>query len=118
MKRVQTNKRKKGERRGFQMKRSLFASPYIVWMAVFILSPMLLILYYAFTSGGAASIQTIVQAASWDNLRVLLDSVRFTLYTTVLCLLLGYPVAYLLSRMNKSVAALLSAPCSLWCRCG
>ncbi|MPM15999.1 Spermidine/putrescine transport system permease protein PotB [bioreactor metagenome] len=93
---------------GFQMKRSLFATPYIVWMAVFILSPMLLILYYAFTSDGAVSIDTIVAAASWDNLRVLLDSVRFALYTTVLCLLLGYPVAYLLSRMNKSVAALLS----------
>ena len=69
---------------------------------------MLLILYYAFTSDGALSIDTIVAAASWDNLRVLLDSVRFALYTTVLCLLLGYPVAYLLSRMNKSVAALLS----------
>ncbi|HWQ05590.1 MAG TPA: ABC transporter permease [Feifaniaceae bacterium] len=90
------------------MKRSLFASPYIVWMAVFILSPMLLILYYAFTNDGAASIETIVAAASWDNIRVLLDSIRFALYTTVLCLLLGYPVAYLLSRMNKSVAALLS----------
>ena len=104
--------RKKSNResgvRGFQMKRSLFATPYIVWMAIFILSPMLLILYYAFTSNGTLSVETIVAAASWDNLRVLLDSVRFALYTTVLCLLLGYPVAYLLSRMNKSVAALLS----------
>ena len=37
------------------MKRSLFATPYIVWMAIFILSPMLLILYYAFTSNGTLS---------------------------------------------------------------
>ena len=108
MKTMRKNKKTQNARHGFQMKRSLFASPYIVWMAIFILSPMLLILYYAFTSNGAASIQTIVQAASWDNLKVLLDSVRFALYTTILCLLLGYPVAYLLSRMNKSVAALLS----------
>ena len=108
MKFMRNNKKTKSGMHGFQMKRSLFASPYIVWMAVFILSPMLLILYYAFTSDGAASIETIVAAASWDNIRVLLDSIRFALYTTVLCLLLGYPVAYLLSRMNKSVAALLS----------
>ena len=108
MKLLRKKSKKEPGARGFQMKRSLFATPYIVWMAVFILSPMLLILYYAFTSNGAVSFDTIVSAASWDNLRVLLDSVRFALYTTVLCLLLGYPVAYLLSRMNKSVAALLS----------
>ncbi len=90
------------------MKRSFFSYPYIVWMALFILSPMLLILYYAFTSGGAFTLQNILGAVSWDNLRVLLDSIRLALYTTVICLLLGYPIAYLLSRMNKSVAALLS----------
>lgn len=90
------------------MKRSVFAYPYIVWMVLFILSPMLLIFYYAFTSGGAFTFANIVSAAGVDNLRVLLDSIRLALYTTVLCLALGYPVAYLLSRMKKSVAALLS----------
>ena len=94
--------------RGMRIRRSLFASPYIVWMAAFIVVPMLLILYYAFTGDGGATLENIVQAASWDNMRVLLDSVRFALYTTVLCLLLGYPVAYLLSKMKKATAALLS----------
>ena len=91
-----------------RMRRSVFAYPYVVWMAIFILAPMLLILYYAFTSDGGVTVNNIVQAASWDNLRVLADSVRFALYTTLLCLLLGYPVAYLLSQMKKTTAALLS----------
>jgi len=90
------------------MKRSVFAYPYIVWMTAFIFSPMLLILYYAFTGDGGFTLEGIRAALGWDNVRVLLDSIRLALYTTVLCLLFGYPVAYLLSRMKKSTAALLS----------
>ncbi len=90
------------------IRRSVFAYPYVLWMAAFILAPMLLILYYAFTGDGGFTLENIVSAANWDNMRVLLDSVRFALYTTVLCLLFGYPVAYLLSRMKKTTAALLS----------
>jgi ABC-type spermidine/putrescine transport system permease subunit I len=87
--------------RGMRIRRNLFASPYIVWMAAFIVAPMVLILYYAFTSDSGLTVENIVQAASWDNMRVLIDSVRFALYTTLLCLLLGYPVAYLLSHDEK-----------------
>ena len=90
------------------LKRSVYAYPYVVWMLLFILSPMILIFYYAFTSDGSFTISNILAAARWDNLVVLLDSIRLALYTTLICLLLGYPVAYLLSRMKKSVAALLS----------
>ncbi len=104
----QTNAKKPNRANAMLVRRSVFAYPYVVWMAVFILAPMLLILYYAFTSDGALTIDTIVQAASWDSIRVLLDSVRFALYTTILCLLLGFPVAYLLSQMKKTTAALLS----------
>ena len=104
----QTKAKKPNIAKGMRMRRSVFAYPYVVWMAIFILSPMLLILYYAFTSDGGVTIENIVQAASWDNLRVLVDSVRFALYTTLLCLLLGFPVAYLLSKMKKPTAALLS----------
>ena len=90
------------------MKRSVFSYPYILWMLIFILSPMLLIFYYAFTSDGAFTLSNIIAAAESSNLRVLMDSIRLAVYTTVICLLLGYPVAYLLSRMKKAVAALLS----------
>ena len=90
------------------MKRTVFAYPYIVWMILFILSPMVLIFYYAFTSNGSFSLMNIVSAAGVDNLLVLLDSIRLALYTTIICLFLGYPVAYLLSRMKRSVAALVS----------
>ena len=90
------------------MKRSVFAYPYIVWMALFILSPMLLIFYYALTADGSVTLSNLLAASSADNMIVLLDSIRLAVYTTVICLLLGYPVAYMLSKMKKSVAALVS----------
>lgn len=90
------------------MKRSAFATPYVVWMAAFIVMPMLLIFYYAFTSDGTFTLEFIRHAIEMSNIRVLLDSVRLALYTTVICLLLGYPVAYLLSQMKKTTATLLS----------
>ena len=90
------------------MKRTMFAGPYLVWMLIFILSPMLLILYYAFTANGSFTMANLIAAVDLANIRVLLDSIRLALYTTTLCLLIGYPVAYLLSRMKKATATLLS----------
>ena len=90
------------------MKRTMFAGPYLVWMLIFILSPMLLILYYAFTANGSFTMANLIAAVDLANIRVLLDSIRLALYTTILCLLIGYPVAYLLSRMKKATATLLS----------
>ena len=86
----------------------MFAGPYIVWMLIFIFSPMLLIFYYAFTGDGGFTLDNLIAAAELGNLRVLLDSIRLALYTTVLCLVIGYPGAYLLSRMKKATATLLS----------
>ena len=90
------------------MRRSVFSYPYIVWMLLFILSPMILIFYYAFTGEGGFTLQYLVSALDADNLTVLWDSIRLALYTTVICLLLGYPVALMLSRMRKATATLLS----------
>ena len=75
------------------MKRTMFAGPYLVWMLIFILSPMLLILYYAFTANGSFTMANLIAAVDLANIRVLL---------------IGYPVAYLLSRMKKATATLLS----------
>ena len=86
----------------------MFAGPYLVWMLIFILSPMLLILYYAFTANGSFTMANLIAAVDLANIRVLLDSIRLALYTTILCLLIGYPVAYLLSRMKRATATLLS----------
>ena len=91
-----------------KIKRSSFVWPYSVWMVAFIVLPMVFILYYAFTKDGAFSLEPITAAIQPNNLRVLGISILYALATTALCLLLGYPAAFLLSSMKKSVAAFLS----------
>lgn len=91
------------------MKRRVFAYPYIVWMALFIIVPMFFVFYYAFVVGGTVTFDkfwtTLKDLNKW---KVLWDSVVIALKTTVIALLLGYPVAYILSNMKKSVAGFIS----------
>lgn len=91
------------------MKRSVFSYPYIVWMILFIAAPMLFILYYAVNVNGvwtfAKCWQTLSDPQKWQILWV---SVRIAFFTTVICLLVGYPIAYILSNMKKSVAGFIS----------
>ncbi len=91
------------------MKRKVFAYPYIVWMILFIVIPMFFIIYYAVNVGGEFTLakfwETLKDGAKWH---VLWLSVVMAFKTTVICLLLGYPIAYILSNMKKSVAGFIS----------
>ncbi|MBO4848038.1 MAG: ABC transporter permease [Clostridia bacterium] len=91
------------------MKRRVFAYPYIVWMILFIAVPMLFIFYYAVNVGGTFTLtklwSTLSDPAKW---KVLWISVVMAFKTTVICLLLGYPIAYILSNMKRTVAGFIS----------
>lgn len=82
-------------------------NPYIGWMAIFIVVPTLLIILYAFTTPGneVVSIQLTL-----DNFKKFLDplfisilgkSIMVALQTTVICLVIGYPVAFAISRLQS-----------------
>ena len=91
------------------MKRKYFAYPYIVWMVLFIAVPMLFIFYYAFNVNGQWSAERFLSTIKdGDTWAVLWRSIVMAFETTALCLLLGYPIAYILSNMKKSVAGFIS----------
>ncbi len=91
------------------MRRTVFAYPYIVWMILFIAAPMLFILYYAVNVNGVWTFQkcwaTLSDPQKWNILWI---SIRIAFATTLICLLVGYPIAYILSNIRKSVAGLIS----------
>ncbi len=92
-----------------KLKRSVFSYPYIVWMIIFIAAPMMLIGYYALTDKtGAFTLANIISGLRSQNMAVLWRSVVMALETTLVCLALGYPVAYILSNMKRSRAAIVS----------
>ena len=85
-------------------KRSLFhrfaASPYLVWSAIFIIAPLLFVLYFAFTdSEGAFTFKNIASLSSYSQTFAM--SLSFSLIATTVCLLIGYPLAYCMSRMSE-----------------
>ncbi len=85
----------------------LLAYPYVVWMAIFIVIPLLLVLYYSLTTGNIREPSSL--QFSLDNygkffdslyLNVIGKSFWLALVSTFLCLVLGYPVAYIIAKAN------------------
>ena len=84
------------------MKSKLPSLPYLIWMAVFIVVPVGLVLYFAFTThDGAFTIENISQVGEYTG--VLLRSIWLAAVATVICLLIAYPLAFFLSRTRASV---------------
>ena len=84
------------------MKSKLPSLPYLIWMAVFIVVPVGLVLYFAFTTqDGAFTIENISQVGQYTG--VLLRSIWLAAVATVICLLIAYPLAFFLSRTRASV---------------
>ena len=82
------------------MKRKLIAAPYLVWMAVFIVVPLAMVAFFAFTdSDGHFTLDYIAEVAQYTNIFV--RSIRLAAIATVICLVIAYPVAFILSTSSK-----------------
>lgn len=91
------------------MKRSTFAFPYLVWMIIFILVPLVLVVVYAFTNSDMEfTTEYIVKAFNADSLGILGRSAWVALLTTLICIGLAYPAAYLLSKIKSSSSTMIS----------
>ena len=75
--------------------------PYVIWMALFVVIPLLLIVVYAFTTkDGEFSLENFSEMGSYIG--VFVRSVVLALTATVICLVIGYPVSYILARESAS----------------
>ena len=75
----------------------LASAQYIVWSLIFIIAPLILVVYYAFTDAqGNFTFANIQQLSGYG--RIFLRSIGYGLVATVICLLLSYPFAYILSQ--------------------
>ncbi len=82
---------------------SFAAYPYVVWSAIFIVIPLLLIVFFSFTSKVDGRF-----VFSFENFQRLFEPIYFTVFirsiwlavlSTVSCLILGYPIAYIISKL-------------------
>lgn len=75
--------------------------PYIIWMVVFTMIPIIMIGFTAFTDkSGNFSLEAFTNAFYYTN--IFAKSLWIALISTAICLVLAYPLAYLLTRMKES----------------
>ena len=78
-------------------KRALFAVPYVGWLALFVVAPIVMVVIYAFsTAGGGFTLENFARMGTYAT--VFTRSFWLALLATLICLLIGYPVAYFISR--------------------
>ena len=84
------------------MKTKIPAIPYLIWTLVFILVPLVLVIYFAFTNQrGDFTIKNFADVSTFAP--VIMRSVMLAFVSTLVCLILAYPLSYYISRQNKTV---------------
>ncbi len=77
----------------------LLSAPYTVWMALFIVVPMLLVVWFAFTDkSGNFTLENILSVGQYSN--VFLRSIWLGAVATAVSLVLGYPLAYQIAKLS------------------
>ncbi len=77
-------------------------TPFSSWMVVFVLVPMALVVYYAFTSAdGSFTFENLKWIYTYRSTMLL--SLRLAFIATVICLVLAYPIAYSMSRASEKI---------------
>lgn len=84
------------------------AAPHMVWAVLFIIAPLIFVVYYAFTDkDGNFTFDNIAELAQASYLEILLRSVCFAFLATVICLVIAYPIAYFMSKASPKTQKIL-----------
>ncbi len=80
----------------------LVSAPYVFWAALFIITPLFMVVYYAFTDSlGAFSLKNILAISDYAG--TILLSVWLGLIATVICLVIAYPIAFIIATSSAPV---------------
>ncbi|MBR6721030.1 MAG: ABC transporter permease [Alistipes sp.] len=90
----------------FFSRRRNWSIPYVLFLVVFVVVPLVLIMFYAFQSkDGGFSLENFQRFINQpEAANTFIYSIGIALITTIICILLGYPAAYVLARLNSSTA--------------
>ena len=90
------------------MKSKRLLAPYVAWMTVFTLIPLGVVVYYAFTDSITGQFTLANLSSLGIYLPIFLRSIFLALVSAVICLIIGYPVAYTIAQASPSRQRLLS----------
>lgn len=82
-------------------KKKLLGTPYFVWSVLFIIIPLCMVFYYGLTDkSGAFTLENIIAISKPEHAKALYLALGLSLISTLICLILAYPLAMILSSMN------------------
>ena len=114
----QTENREKVNKFKFVFSRKQLCIPYGLFLALFVVLPLFLVVFYAFTDqDGSISFDNFIRFfTSATTLSTLIISILLAFATTVICVILAYPVAYILanSNLNKGGTLLMLFIMPMW----
>ncbi len=80
----------------------LLSTPYLIWMVLFTLIPLGVVVYYALTDPGTGEFSFVNIRQMGMYLPVLWSSILYSLVSAVVCLIIGYPVAYYIAHCSQT----------------
>ena len=84
------------------LSQKLIASPYLLWAAIFIIVPLVFVVYYSLVdANGAFTLEYISQIGKYKDIK--LNSIWLGFVATVISLILAYPLAFIMARSNLNV---------------
>ena len=123
---MEKSRAKRSAERFFAFKRSYLSFPYALFLVLFVILPILIIVLYAFTETVYAADGTESLTFSWaalvsfftstTKLNVLVVSLFLGILNTLICLLIGYPLAYLLAdkKVNTNYVLVMLFVMPMW----
>ena len=95
--------------------RVLLDKPYLIWSVLFIIAPLIMVLYYALTDSSGAFTLKYIEAIP-DYTSTILLSILYGVAATVICLIIGYPLAYFISKakLNAQSTMVLLVMLPMW----
>ena len=87
----------------------LINAPYILWAAIFIVVPLIVVAWYSFTNENGNftldNFTTILKDPTYQ--KTFINSLAFAFISTIICLILAYPIAYFISRTKAKTQRLM-----------
>ena len=86
----------------------LFSGPFLVWTIAFIMIPLAIIVYYGLTDAdGGFTLNNIAQMGTPENIKALVYALVLSLISTIICLIMAYPLAMILCNLNFNANGLI-----------
>ena len=85
------------------MNKKLLSVPFLFWSGLFIIVPLLMVFYYGLTDKtGAFTFENIAAISSPEHLKALWEAVKLSVLSTIICLVLAYPLAMILCKSGSN----------------